>query len=113
MFTGANWLEGAAALVLTLLITSIEAAVSLNAERGKDTSNLQDSGNSSVNVHINDHNDFCLFGPAEPGRALGLSEGHLVSWCTDAQDGGRLIPQGALTGVTVVKTDKWVQVSGV
>ena len=68
---------------------------------------------SSTSVHITDHDDFCLFGPAEPGAPLAGAEGKLVSWCTKPQGGARQIPEGALTGVTVVKSDQWVQVSGV
>lgn len=67
----------------------------------------------SASVHITDHKDFCVFGPAELGESLAGSEGKLVSWCTKPQNGERQIPEGALTGVTVVKTDQWVQVSGV
>ncbi|KAG5643085.1 hypothetical protein DXG03_001580 [Asterophora parasitica] len=65
------------------------------------------------NAYLNSADDFCLFGPPNPGSTIGDTEHEAVSWCTKSGRGTRTIPNGALKGVHFVKTPNYVQVTGV
>lgn len=82
-------------------------------------------GNDSRSLYLVSHTDFCLFGPPSPlssdntSTSISISQINrdVVSWCTvprRGQDGEdqRGIPDGTLNGVTYVKANSWVQVSG-
>lgn len=86
-------------------------------------------GNDSRSLYLVSHTDFCLFGPPSPLSSSSTSDNtstsisisqinrDVVSWCTvprRGQDGEdqRGIPDGTLNGVTYVKANSWVQVSG-
>lgn len=85
-------------------------------------------GNDSRSLYLVSHTDFCLFGPPSPLSSDNTSTSispvsisqinrDVVSWCTvprRGQDGEdqREIPDGTLNGVTYVKANSWVQVSG-
>lgn len=56
--------------------------------------------------------DFCLWAPPTPDQTIGDTEGSEVSWCTKHGHGGRLVPDGAITGVQYLKTPDYVQVVG-
>ncbi|WWD19512.1 hypothetical protein CI109_103973 [Kwoniella shandongensis] len=81
-----------------------------------DTENIikrdgnQDS--TSTSLYLVSHDDFCLYGPADPGTTIAESQLKVVSWCTKDSHGTRLMPDGTLNGVTYVKAPNWVQVSG-
>ncbi|KIM23300.1 hypothetical protein M408DRAFT_332401 [Serendipita vermifera MAFF 305830] len=61
---------------------------------------------------INSVDDFCLWGSPEPNGLIGNVEGEVVAWCTKPGRGTRVIPAGAITGLTFVKTPDYVQVTG-
>ncbi|KIR98369.1 hypothetical protein L804_03938 [Cryptococcus deuterogattii 2001/935-1] len=80
-------------------------------------------GNDSRSLYLVSHTDFCLFGPPSPlssdntSTSISQINRDVVSWCTvprRGQDGEdqRRIPDGTLNGVTYVKANSWVQVSG-
>ncbi|KAE8539534.1 hypothetical protein D1P53_004636 [Cryptococcus gattii VGV] len=78
-------------------------------------------GDESRSLYLVSHTDFCLFGPPSlpPSNTSSISQINrdVVSWCTvprRGQDGKsqRGIPDGTLNGVTYVKANSWVQVSG-
>lgn len=86
-------------------------------------------GNDSRSLYLVSYIDFCLFGPPSPLSSSSTSDNtstsisisqinrDVVSWCTvprRGQDGEdqRGIPDGTLNGVTYVKANSWVQVSG-
>lgn len=89
-------------------------------------------GNDSRSLYLVSHTDFCLFGPPSPLSSSSTSDNtstsispvsisqinrDVVSWCTvprRGQDGEdqRGIPDGTLNGVTYVRANSWVQVSG-
>jgi len=61
---------------------------------------------------FNGFDDFCLWGPPEPGKTVGDIEGEMVAYCSKPGHGTRLIPAGALTGVQFLKTPDYIQVVG-
>lgn len=89
-----------------------------NGDRGTQTGynvcNSTTEGPNSLcqTATINSLADFCLWGPPKPNSAVGDTEGESVAWCTQPGRGTRVIPQGAITGVTFVKTPDYVQVTG-
>jgi len=62
---------------------------------------------------MNDADDFCLWAPPSPNGAIGETEREEVAWCTKSGRGTRVIPDGTLEGVHFVKTQDYVQVTGV
>lgn len=65
------------------------------------------------NLYLNSATDFCLWGPQGPKPVgIGNSEREVVSYCTKAGRGTRLIPPGTLRSVHFVRTPHYVQVSG-
>lgn len=80
-------------------------------------------GNESRSLYLVSHTDFCLFGPPSPlpsdtdTSSISQIDRDVVSWCTVPRRGQeetsqRGIPDGTLNGVTYVKANSWVQVSG-
>ncbi|KAK1922318.1 putative glycoprotein [Papiliotrema laurentii] len=63
---------------------------------------------------LNGVDDFCLFGPPEPGpeSLVGNVEPVVVAFCTKPRNGARLIPDGAITAAHFIKTDTYVQIHG-
>lgn len=62
-------------------------------------------------LRINTLNDFCLWAPKSK-MVVGAAERDVVSWCTKPGHGSRLIPKGALTGVHMLRTPHYVQITG-
>lgn len=56
--------------------------------------------------------DWCLWAPQEPNSVVGNIEGEMVAWCTKKGHGTRIIPPGAITGMSWVQTSKYIQVTG-
>ncbi|KAF9051451.1 hypothetical protein BJ165DRAFT_888860 [Panaeolus papilionaceus] len=67
------------------------------------------------NAYLNSGDDFCLWGPPQPGAdsTIGNMERVLVSWCTKNGTGTRTIPDGAIRGAHFVQTPDFVQVTGI
>ncbi|TXT07484.1 hypothetical protein VHUM_03204 [Vanrija humicola] len=65
-------------------------------------------------LSLNGVDDFCLFGPMEPGpdSLIGNTEPTVVSWCTKPRNNARLIPDGAIHAAHVIKTPAYVQIYG-
>ncbi|WVQ84909.1 hypothetical protein IAT38_007072 [Cryptococcus sp. DSM 104549] len=87
------------------------------AERGVEgfglvERNEADQSSTSRFMYLISHTDFCLFGPPSSPQKISETNRDVVSWCTSGDHGNRLIPDGTLHGVTYVKADNWVQVSG-
>lgn len=73
------------------------------------TENQQSMCQTSFVNHID---DFCLWAPPKPNSTIGATEGEEVAWCTKPGHGTRLIPDGALHGVQVLKTPDYIQIVG-
>ncbi|KIY44113.1 hypothetical protein FISHEDRAFT_18954, partial [Fistulina hepatica ATCC 64428] len=63
-------------------------------------------------ITANNVDDFCLFAPPDPNTTISDSETIEVSWCSQARNDARVIPDGTLTGVQFLKTEMYVQVMG-
>lgn len=63
------------------------------------------------NFYINDVTDFCVWAPPN-GGAVSDFEGSVVSYCTKAGRGTRVLPEGTITGAHFIKTRSYVQVTG-
>lgn len=63
-------------------------------------------------VSINAVDDWCIFAPPEAGVTIGDSEAYEVAWCTQARNNARVIPDGVISGVSLLKTDFYIQVMG-
>ncbi|KIJ13179.1 hypothetical protein PAXINDRAFT_170792 [Paxillus involutus ATCC 200175] len=61
---------------------------------------------------VNHIDDFCLWAPPLPNSTIGDTEQEEVAWCTKPGHGTRLIPQGALQGVQLLKTSAYIQITG-
>ncbi|KAI6039524.1 hypothetical protein EDC04DRAFT_2684988 [Pisolithus marmoratus] len=61
---------------------------------------------------VNHIDDFCLWAPPKPNSTIGQTEAEEVAWCTKHGHGTRLIPEGALHGVQVLKTPDYIQIAG-
>lgn len=73
------------------------------------------SSDSSMcqNLYVNSATDFCLWGPKGPQpQGVGDSEREVVSYCTKAGRGTRLIPPGTIQSVHFVRTPHYIQISG-
>lgn len=64
------------------------------------------------NAFINSVQDFCLFSVPDPNETVGNQEANVVSYCTLAGRGTRLIPAGTIHGAHFVRTPGFVQISG-
>ncbi|KAI0790057.1 hypothetical protein C8Q75DRAFT_763783 [Abortiporus biennis] len=61
---------------------------------------------------VNHLDDWCVWAPSKPNSTIGDTEGEEVAWCTKPGRGTRLIPAGALTAVKMVRTEGYIQVTG-
>ncbi|KAG1725499.1 uncharacterized protein EDB91DRAFT_1168267 [Suillus paluster] len=61
---------------------------------------------------VNHIDDFCLWAPATPNSTIGDTEQSEVAWCTKPGHGTRLIPNGALQGVQLLRTSEYIQIAG-
>lgn len=87
------------------------------SEEGQAGTNRCGEGSNNLsmcqNLYLNSATDFCLWGPQGPEPVgIGNSEREVVSYCTKAGRGTRLIPPGTLRSVHFVRTPHYVQVSG-
>ncbi|KAG7085464.1 hypothetical protein E1B28_003025 [Marasmius oreades] len=62
-------------------------------------------------ISLNAIDDFCLWAPPNP-EVIGNSEAYEVAWCTKARNNARVIPDGTFTGLSMVKTDFYIQIMG-
>jgi hypothetical protein len=62
-------------------------------------------------VSINSIDDWCFFAPPSP-MDIGNSETYEVAWCTQPRNNARVIPNGVVSGVSMLKTDFYVQLIG-
>ncbi|CDR98855.1 uncharacterized protein SPSC_04458 [Sporisorium scitamineum] len=58
---------------------------------------------------LNSVDDWCTFGPQEPGTVIGNVEGETVAYCTKPRNNARVIPDGTVTAAHFVKTPLYVQ----
>ncbi|KAF9788303.1 hypothetical protein BJ322DRAFT_1002473 [Thelephora terrestris] len=87
-----------------------------NGQTGTNNCGTGSSQNSTCqNLYINSLEDFCLWGPPEPGpnSVIGNTEAIVVSYCIKSGYGTRLIPAGSITGAHFVQTPDYVQITGV
>ncbi|KAG0700156.1 hypothetical protein DFH29DRAFT_933391 [Suillus ampliporus] len=61
---------------------------------------------------VNHIDDFCLWAPATPNSTIADTEQSEVAWCTKPGHGTRLIPNGALQGVQMLRTSEYIQITG-
>ncbi|KAL8280621.1 hypothetical protein RQP46_006944 [Phenoliferia psychrophenolica] len=94
-------------LGITRTYTTEEGQYGYNGCDGMD-------GQSSLcqTVHMNNLNDFCLWGPPIPGKTIGDTERYEVAWCTQAGHGTRVIPAGTISSAHWVETPNYIQVTG-
>ncbi|GJE85075.1 hypothetical protein PsYK624_011520 [Phanerochaete sordida] len=108
-----------AARAQTYSATYLPSNVPPTTEQGQSGTNQCGTGSNQTsmcqNVYINSVDDFCIFGPPQPGpdSVIGNTERIEVSWCIKSGYGTRLIPDGAITGAHFVQTPDYVQVTGV
>ncbi|KAK4689340.1 transcription factor C subunit 6, partial [Tremellales sp. Uapishka_1] len=96
-------------ILLLLVLLSRASAQYVSTDLGeRDDSQTSTSTESFLNAH----DDFCLFGPPDPFSTVVGAELNVVSWCSKTGHNTRLIPDGTLHGVTYVKMNDYVQVSG-
>ncbi|KIK58594.1 hypothetical protein GYMLUDRAFT_227867 [Collybiopsis luxurians FD-317 M1] len=62
-------------------------------------------------LSINAIDDWCIFAPPEL-QDIADSETYEVAWCTQSRNDARVIPDGTITGVSLLKTDMYVQIMG-
>jgi hypothetical protein len=62
-------------------------------------------------AYFNNASDFCLWAPATPDKTVGEAEADMVAWCTKPH-GTRLIPNGAITGLQLLRTPDYIQLVG-
>ncbi|KOS14650.1 hypothetical protein Malapachy_08004 [Malassezia pachydermatis] len=88
--------------------------ISEQGQQGTNACGTQSSDSSMCqNLYINSATDFCLWAPPGPlSQGVGEAERYVVSYCTKAGRGTRLIPPGTLKSVHFVQTPHYVQVSG-
>ncbi|SCV67417.1 BQ2448_5028 [Microbotryum intermedium] len=63
-------------------------------------------------LYINSLTDFCLFAPRTK-MTVGDAEPYVVSYCTAAGHGSRLMPKGTLKGAHYIRTPHYIQITGV
>ncbi|KAJ3718584.1 hypothetical protein DFJ43DRAFT_1005763 [Lentinula guzmanii] len=62
-------------------------------------------------LSVNSVDDWCIFAPPE-SQDIADSETIEVAWCSQARNDARVIPDGTITGVSLLKTDMYVQIMG-
>jgi len=58
---------------------------------------------------INSIEDWCIFGPPSE-QVIADSETYEVAWCTQPRNNARVIPDGTITGASLLQTDMYVQI---
>lgn len=110
----------AASLLALPLARAQVTATFPNGVTNPDTPEIAEPG-STVNqtsysrlLTLNSVDDFCIFGPPEPGpdSVIGNVEPIVVAYCTKPRNGARLIPDGTIHAAHFVKTDAYVQING-
>ncbi|KIJ24426.1 hypothetical protein M422DRAFT_96286, partial [Sphaerobolus stellatus SS14] len=61
---------------------------------------------------VNSPDDWCLWAPQAPLSNVSDTEGEMVAWCTKKGHGTRIIPEGAVTGMSWVRTTNYIQITG-
>ncbi|KAF7378491.1 hypothetical protein MSAN_00276500 [Mycena sanguinolenta] len=74
------------------------------------TTETQDS--MCQTMFVNHMDDFCLWAPPNPNTSIADSEGEEVAWCSKKGHGTRIIPDGAITSLQMIKTPSYIQISG-
>jgi len=62
-------------------------------------------------LSVNSVEDWCIFAPPYTAN-ISDSETFEVAWCSQARNDARVIPDGTITGVSLLKTDLYVQIMG-
>jgi len=62
-------------------------------------------------LSINSIDDWCIFAPPESAN-ISDSETIEVAWCSQARNDARVIPDGTITGISLLQTDMYVQIMG-
>ncbi|KAF5375982.1 hypothetical protein D9757_008823 [Collybiopsis confluens] len=62
-------------------------------------------------LSVNGIDDWCIFAPPEM-QVIADSETYEIAWCSQARNDARVIPDGTVTGVSLLKTDMYVQIMG-
>ncbi|KAI9568153.1 hypothetical protein HD554DRAFT_2191607 [Boletus coccyginus] len=89
-----------------------------NAIRGPQTgynicnSTTQNQQSECQTSMANNIDNFCIWAPPQPNSTIGDTEAIEVAWCSKPGYGTRLIPAGALTGVQMLVTSKYIQWAG-
>lgn len=113
------------ALAATALLaaTAVRAQVTATAPNGRTNpsapafmpvgSYVNQTSNSRL-ISLNGVDDFCLWGPPEPGpdSLIGNVEPIVVAYCTKPRNNARLIPDGVITAAHYIKTPLYVQIYG-
>jgi len=115
-----------AALALSLQVqaqtytaTYLPSTAPNQTEQGQTGTNQCGTGSNQnstcQNLYLNSVEDFCLFGPPDPGPAsvIGNTEQIEVAWCMKSGYGTRLIPDGTMQGAHFVQTPDYVQITGI
>ncbi|SGZ28376.1 BQ5605_C027g10324 [Microbotryum silenes-dioicae] len=63
-------------------------------------------------LYINSLTDFCLWAPQKKS-SVGNAEATVVSYCTAAGHGSRLMPKGTIKGAHYIRTPHYIQITGV
>ncbi|SCZ93909.1 BZ3500_MvSof-1268-A1-R1_Chr6-3g08976 [Microbotryum saponariae] len=63
-------------------------------------------------LYINSLTDFCLWAPHKKST-VGDAEATVVSYCTAAGHGSRLMPKGTIKGAHYIRTPHYIQITGV
>ncbi|KAG2361830.1 hypothetical protein BDR07DRAFT_1408471 [Suillus spraguei] len=103
----------------TYSATYLPSNAPYQSEQGQTGYNNCTTGYSQTsecqNAYINTVQDWCIWGPPQPGpdSVIGNTEQIEVAWCMQSGYGTRLIPDGSITGAHVVVTPDYIQVTGV
>ncbi|TFK92500.1 hypothetical protein K466DRAFT_573021 [Polyporus arcularius HHB13444] len=107
------------AFAQTYSATYLPSNVPKTTEEGQSGTNQCGTGNDQnsmcQNLYINSLDDWCIYGPPQPGpdSVIGNTERIEVAWCLKPGHGTRLIPDGTITGAHFIQTPDYVQVTGV
>ncbi|KAF7377092.1 hypothetical protein MSAN_00127800 [Mycena sanguinolenta] len=74
------------------------------------TTETQDS--MCQTMFVNHMDDFCLWAPPTANSTIADSEGIEVAWCSKKGHGTRIIPEGTITSLQMVKTPSYIQIAG-
>ncbi|KAJ6462890.1 hypothetical protein C8R45DRAFT_524288 [Mycena sanguinolenta] len=74
------------------------------------TTETQDS--MCQTMFVNHVDDFCLWAPPAANSTIADSEGIEVAWCSKKGHGTRIIPEGTITSLQMIKTPSYIQIAG-